>query len=183
MKQMRQALKQYFSDIWLGISSTWKGMAVTIRYFFKPKVTMRYPEERPVIHEGHRGMHKYIEEKCNLCMACVNACPVDCILIEAVGKGKDSLKTTYNVDYSKCMFCNLCCEACRSSCLFLSEDYDMAAAEKAGCVIHFARTKSREEIEAFQEMLRQKEAEKKAKAEAAKAAEPQAEEKDTGETK
>lgn len=171
MGKKQQAITQYFRDIWLGISSTWKGMAITLRYFFKPKVTMKYPEEKPEIPAGHRGMHTYDEDKCNLCMACVNACPVDCIVIEAIGRGKDSMKKQYNIDYSKCMFCNLCCEACRTQCLFLGEHYDMAAAEKAGCLVHFARTKTPEELEAFAEQLRVKEEEKKAKAEAAKAAE------------
>lgn len=170
MTDLQNPVAAYFKDIWLGITTTFKGMKLTLRYFFKPKVTMRYPEEKPVVPASHRGVHKYIEEQCNLCMACVTACPVDCIIIEALGKGKDSLKKVYSVDYSKCMFCNLCCEACKSSCLFLTENYDIASAERDGCVLHFARTKGPEEIEAFMEKLKQKEAEKKAKAEAEAAA-------------
>lgn len=175
MSETTSPLKEYFANIWSGISTTAKGMALTLRYFFKPKVTMNYPEERPVIPAGHRGIHKYIEEQCNLCNACVTACPVDCIVIEALGRGKESLKLKYDIDYSKCMFCNLCCEACRSDCIFMSEDYDMAAAEREGCVIHFARTKTPEEIEAYKEVLRQKELEKKAKAEAEAKAKAEAE--------
>jgi NADH-quinone oxidoreductase subunit I len=158
---------QYFADIYDGITTTFKGMRLTLTYFFKPKVTMQYPEERPVVPEGHRGKHIYVEEKCTLCKACAAACPVDCIAIDSVGRGKDGLVTQFDIDYSKCLFCDLCCEACNSDCLFLGKDYDMAAAERAGCVLHFARTKSPEVIKAFQEMLAKKEAAKKAQAAAA----------------
>ena len=163
----RSSFRQYFSDLWLGISTTWKGMSLTLRYFFKPKVTLRYPEERPDVPKSHRGIHTYGEDECTLCRACQTACPVDCILIDALGKGKDRLILSYNIDYSKCLFCNLCCEACKPACIHMSENYDLAAATRDGCVLHFARTKNAEEIAAHEKMLAEKEAEKKAKAEAA----------------
>lgn len=158
------AVQQYFKDIWDGIATTYKGMRLTLSYFFKPKVTMLYPEERPEISEGHRGIHIYIEEKCNLCRACETACPVSCIAIKALGKGKDRMMLEYDIDYSKCLFCNLCCEACGSDCLFMGQDYDIAVAEKAGCMLHFAKTKSEEEVQEHMQMLAKKEAEKKEKA-------------------
>ena len=160
--QPRHPFVQYFVDIWDGIATTYKGMRLTIDYFFKPKVTLRYPEQRPDVPAGHRGVHGYVEEECALCRACEAACPVDCIVIEAVGKGKNSLITRFDIDYSKCLFCNLCCEACNPKCLYLTEKYDIASAERDKCMLHFARTKSDEEIAAFKEKLAQKEAEKKA---------------------
>lgn len=161
-EKKRNSLVQYFADVLDGIVTTCKGMRLTLSYFFRPKVTLRYPEERPVIPEGHRGMHVYVEEECGLCRACEAACPVDCIGIEAVGKGKNALITRLDIDYSKCLFCNLCCEACHTKCLFLGKDYDMAVAERVGCVLHFARSKSAEEIARFKEELAQKEADKAA---------------------
>jgi NADH-quinone oxidoreductase subunit I len=153
---------QYFLDIWAGIATTYKGMRLTLTYFFRPKVTMRYPEERPVIHPGHRGIHGYKEEDCLLCRACEIACPVDCLVINALGRGKDKLILTFDIDYSKCLFCNLCCEACNPKCLFMTERYDMAATDHSACLINFARLKSEQEIRAYREALAKKEAEKKA---------------------
>ena len=167
MRSRSSSVSKYFRDIWKAVSTTEKGMRITLGYFFKPKVTMEYPEEKPEIPAGHRGKHIYIEEKCNLCKSCLNACPVNCIVIDALGRGRDNMKKSWSVDYSKCMFCNLCCEACRSECLFLGEDYDMASAEKSGCIINFARNKTPGELEEFAEKFRQKEAERKARAEAA----------------
>ena len=168
MTAKQHPVKLYFSNLWQGIATTWKGMALTGRYFFLPKATLRYPEERPIVPPAHRGIHRYGEDQCTLCMACVNACPVDCILIESVGKGKDGLKLKYDIDYSKCLFCNLCCEACKPECIHMSEDYDIAAATRDGCVLHFARVKNAAEIAAQHELLARKEAEKKALQEALK---------------
>lgn len=167
MSQTTSAVGEYFSNIWQGIITTVKGMALTGRYFVSPKVTMMYPEERPQIPKGHRGKHTYNEDACNYCTACQAACPVDCIAIKALGKGKDRLILEYDIDYSKCLFCNLCCEACKTGCLYLGEEYDLSAASRAGCVIHFASAKRAEEIEAHKQMLEKKEAERKAKLQAA----------------
>jgi NADH-quinone oxidoreductase subunit I len=166
----RNPFVQYFADIWAGIYSTYQGMRLTITYFFKPKVTMEYPEVRPEVPESHRGLHKYIEEKCNLCGQCAEACPVDCIAVHGLGKGKDVLIEQYEIDYSKCLFCHLCCEACKSDCLFMGPEFDLASASRAGCVRAFASSKEPEQVEKFKEFLAQKDAERKAKAAAAAAA-------------
>jgi len=166
MANKQSPLRQYFKDLWNGIITTWQGMTLTGWYLFKPKVTMRYPEEKPVIPPSHRGLHIYEENKCALCLGCVAACPVDCISIEALGKGKNRLILKFDIDYSKCLFCNLCCEACRPACLHLGPDYDLSSTTREGCVLHLARVKTEEEIEAHKKMLAAREAERKAKAEA-----------------
>lgn len=166
--KQQSAAKQYFSDIWSGVVSTYKGLRLTLRYFFTPKVTMEYPEVRPQIPEGHRGIHRYFEAQCMLCRACEKTCPVDCIVIEAVGKGKNALITRFDIDYSKCLFCNLCCEACNPSCIHMGDEYDLSTATRDGCILHFAREKTKEEIAAHLKKLEEMEAEKKAKAEALK---------------
>lgn len=155
----------YFANIWRAVSSTVVGMRLTIRYFFRPKVTMEYPEVRPDIPEGHRGLHEYKEEECILCRACETACPVECLAISAIGKGKDRLITSFDIDYSKCLFCNLCCEACTSNCLYMGKEYDLASSSREKCVLHLARAKTEEEMEKHREYLAKKEAEKKAKKE------------------
>jgi NADH-quinone oxidoreductase subunit I len=160
----RHPFVQYFVDLWTGIFTTYKGMRLTLTYFFKPKVTMFYPEERPTIYAGHRGIHRYVEEECLLCRACEAACPVDCLVIKALGRGKDRMILNFEIDYSKCLFCNLCCEACNPKCIYMGETFDLSATERSGCLVDFARKKTAEEIEAHQKMLEQKEAEKKAAA-------------------
>ncbi len=51
-KKKQSSLTAYFQNIWTGIFSVFQGLRLTITYFFKPKVTLLYPEEKPVIPEG-----------------------------------------------------------------------------------------------------------------------------------
>ena len=60
-----------------------KGMALTLRYFFKPKVTLNYPNEKGPLSPRFRGEHalrRYPngEERCIACKLCEAVCP--CLL-------------------------------------------------------------------------------------------------------
>lgn len=169
MSKSRKPLPLYFADLWAGIATTYLGMQLTLRYFFSPKITMMYPEERPVIPKSHRGLHAYDEAKCILCQLCVQTCPVSCITIESEGRGKDGLVKRYEVDYSRCLFCNLCAEVCPTKCVWLTEYYSLPRATRAECVLQFARPKSEADIAAWREAAARREAEKKAVAEKATA--------------
>jgi len=91
-------------------------------------------------------------------------CPVDCIDIETVGRGKDQLMLHFRIDYARCLFCNLCAEGCQSSGLKLTEGYNLATGSRALCVRELARPKTEEEIQAVKDRIAQKDAEKAAKA-------------------
>ncbi|MDE0275116.1 MAG: NADH-quinone oxidoreductase subunit I, partial [Defluviicoccus sp.] len=56
------------------------GMALTLRYFFKPKVTVNYPFEKGPLSPRFRGEHalrRYPngEERCIACKLCEAICP------------------------------------------------------------------------------------------------------------
>lgn len=157
----KNPVAQYFADIWAGIYTTYAGMKITIEYFFGKKVTVRYPEERPVIPPGHRGLHVYDETKCTGCGICAKVCPVDCIAIETQGRGKDVLLLRFDVNCARCLFCNLCAEACPMGALRLSEHFNMACGTREDCVLHAARPKAPAEIEEHKALLARKEAERK----------------------
>ena len=161
---------KYFRDIKLGVVTTYGGMSVTMRNFFRRPVTLMYPEERPTIPAGHRGIHGFDEEICISCDMCAAACPVDCIYIQSVGRGKDAMMTQFDIDYTKCLFCDLCTPPCPVDCIWMTEEYDLASYSKEDCIVNFARAKSPEEIAEHEEMLKKKEEEKKAKTAAKKAA-------------
>ena len=156
----RNPFLQYFADIWAGVTTTWAGMRLTLEYFFSKPVTLQYPEQRPVIPPTHRGIHAYFEEKCALCRRCVIVCPVECIKIETLGRGKDQMALEFSIDYSRCLFCNLCAEACQSDALVLSDAYDLACGSRDDCRRNMAREKTPEEIQSLKERIAQKEAEK-----------------------
>lgn len=61
-----------------------KGMALTLRRLFQPKVTVQYPEERYPVSPRHRGRLQLLYDeygalKCETCFQCAQACPIECI--------------------------------------------------------------------------------------------------------
>ena len=95
------------------------GMALTLRYMFKHKVTLNYPFEKGPLSPRFRGQHalrRYPngEERCIACKLCEAVCPAQAIYIEvAQPRADDSRRTTrYDIDMTKCIYCGLCQEAC-----------------------------------------------------------------------
>ena len=94
------------------------GMALTLKYFFKKKVTINYPYERQALSPRFRGEHalrRYPngEERCIACKLCEAVCPAQAITIEAEAREDGSRRTTrYDIDMTKCIYCGLCEEAC-----------------------------------------------------------------------
>ncbi len=61
-----------------------KGMALTLRRFFEPKVTIMYPEVRIDVPPKFRGRLQLLYDewgtiKCETCFQCAQACPIECI--------------------------------------------------------------------------------------------------------
>ena len=61
------------------------GLAITLRYAFKPKATLNYPNEKGPLSPRFRGEHalrRYPngEERCIACKLCEESCPVDAIV-------------------------------------------------------------------------------------------------------
>ncbi|MCX7012978.1 MAG: NADH-quinone oxidoreductase subunit I [Candidatus Sumerlaeota bacterium] len=169
MAPKQNPVAQYFANIYQAVATTLLGMKLTIGYFFRKPVTMLYPEMRPVVQPGARGLHEFDEAKCIACKMCMTACPVDCLVIEFEGRGKDAFITRYDIDYQKCLFCQLCCDACPTEGIRMTGKWDLASYDRAGCLVRFARPKSTEEIRKFREDFARAEAEKKRKAAEAKA--------------
>jgi ferredoxin len=65
----------------LGIA---RGMGLTLRRFFEPKATIRYPEVRVDVPHKFRGRLQLLYDeygtlKCETCFQCAQACPIECI--------------------------------------------------------------------------------------------------------
>ena len=61
-----------------------KGMGLTLRRFFEPKATIRYPEAKPDYAVKFRGRLQLLYDeygtlKCETCFQCAQACPIECI--------------------------------------------------------------------------------------------------------
>jgi ferredoxin len=60
------------------------GMALTLRRFFQPKATIKWPEEKADVAPKFRGRlqllyDEYGSLKCETCFQCAQACPIECI--------------------------------------------------------------------------------------------------------
>jgi NADH-quinone oxidoreductase subunit I len=96
----------------------WQGLAVTLRNFFRRKVTLQYPEEKTPQSPRFRGLHalrRYPngEERCIACKLCEAVCPALAITIDS-DVSEDGIRRTtrYDIDLFKCIYCGFCEEAC-----------------------------------------------------------------------
>ena len=100
------------------LSELVSGMALTLRYFFTPKATIAYPNEKSPISPRFKGEHalrRYPngEERCIACKLCEAVCPAMAITIESDVRDDGSRRTTrYDIDLTKCIFCGFCEESC-----------------------------------------------------------------------
>ena len=108
------------------------GMWLTLRYFFKQKVTINYPYEKGPISPRFRGEHalrRYPngEERCIACKLCEAICPAQAITIEAEPRADGSRRTTrYDIDMTKCIYCGFCQEACPVDAIVEGPNFEFA---------------------------------------------------------
>ena len=92
----------------LFLTELMRGMALTLKVFFEPKVTINYPFEKGPLSPRFRGEHalrRYAtgEERCIACKLCEAVCPAQAITIEAEEREDGSRRTTrYDIDMTKC---------------------------------------------------------------------------------
>ncbi len=108
------------------------GMGLTLRYFFRKKVTINYPFEKGPLSTRFRGEHalrRYPngEERCIACKLCEAICPAQAITIEAEPRADGSRRTTrYDIDMVKCIYCGLCQEACPVDAIVEGPNFEFA---------------------------------------------------------
>lgn len=94
------------------------GLKLTFGYFFQPKFTVRYPEEKTPKSNRFRGLHalrRYPngEERCIACKLCEAVCPALAITIDSEQREDGTRRTTrYDIDLFKCIYCGFCEESC-----------------------------------------------------------------------
>ncbi len=109
------------------------GLRITMKHFFKKKVTINYPEVKRPHSEFFRGIHVLKRddegrENCTACGLCAIACPAEAITMIAAErkKGEEHLyreekyAAEYNINFLRCIFCGLCEEACPKDAIYLT---------------------------------------------------------------
>ncbi|MDA8232339.1 MAG: NADH-quinone oxidoreductase subunit NuoI [Magnetospirillum sp.] len=114
-----------------------QGLAMTLRYMFKPKVTINYPYEKGPLSPRFRGEHalrRYSngEERCIACKLCEAVCPAQAITIEAEPRADGSRRARrYDLDMTKCIYCGLCQEACPVDAIVEGPNFEFATETRA----------------------------------------------------
>ena len=106
---------------------------LTMKYFFRPKMTLNYPFEKGPLSPRFRGEHvlrRYPngKERCIACKLCEAICPAQAITIEAGPRRNDGTRRTtrYDIDMVKCIYCGLCQEACPVDAIVEGPNFEFA---------------------------------------------------------
>ncbi len=124
-------------------------MSTGVRHFFKPRMTLKYPEQKLDLEgpgyqfdakkgvglPGFKGRHVLFENKCTGCQLCAIACDGVAVAIEmqvlSRKKAQNKKDLWPAVDYGRCVFCGLCVDACPFDALYMTNDYELSAYDRA----------------------------------------------------
>jgi NADH-quinone oxidoreductase chain I len=146
-------MMNYFKDIAVGFYSLLAGMAVTIRYFFKPIVTVQYPRQKLEMSPRYRGYPQFIIDpetnthRCIACEMCARICPSQLIHVEGTKFPGEKQKraTKYIHEHYYCSLCGLCTEVCPTTALEYSKAYRLAGFQREDFIIdHLALLQDRQ---------------------------------------
>lgn len=127
------------------------GMGITLKHMFQPNVTMEYPEQRPAIPPGYRGVPTLVKdphgrEKCVSCQLCEFVCPPKAIRItpgeipaDAPTAHVEKAPKEFEIDMLRCIYCGLCQEVCPEEAIWLQNQYSMSGFTRAEMVNNKAR--------------------------------------------
>jgi NADH-quinone oxidoreductase subunit I len=127
------------------------GMGITLKHMFQPNVTMEYPEQRPAIPPGYRGVPTLVKdphgrEKCVSCQLCEFVCPPKAIRItpgeipaDAPTAHVEKAPQEFEIDMLRCIYCGLCQEVCPEEAIWLQNQYSMSGFTRAEMVNNKAR--------------------------------------------
>jgi len=113
------------------------GLKITLKNLLKPPVTLEYPDERPPIPPGYRGVPTLVKdpngrEKCVSCQLCEFVCPPRAIRITPAEIPADSghahvekAPEEFEIDMLRCIYCGYCQEVCPEEAIFLQDIYSL----------------------------------------------------------
>jgi NADH-quinone oxidoreductase subunit I len=136
---MVATIKRYFQAFLL--TELARGMWVTGRHLFSPKITVQYPEEKTPKSPRFRGLHalrRYPngEERCIACKLCEAVCPALAITIDSEERADGTRRTTrYDIDLFKCIYCGFCEEACPVDSIVLTDVHEFHFEERGRNII------------------------------------------------
>jgi NADH-quinone oxidoreductase subunit I len=123
------------------------GLWTTFKHLLKPNDTMEYPEQRPPIPPGYRGVPTLVmdpngREKCVSCQLCEFVCPPKAIRItpgEVLADQPERVHVEkapkeFEIDMLRCIYCGFCQEVCPEEAIFLQNLYSTSGYTRGALV-------------------------------------------------
>lgn len=105
-----------------------KGLAITHKYLWTPKVTEFYPDVRPVLPYRSKGRLHVEIDTCISCRMCEKACPEGCIKVFPPSKEifkTDKRPAEFIINHEHCLHCGLCVDPCPTGSIHHSGEYEL----------------------------------------------------------
>ena len=110
-----------------------RGLSITFRKMFEPKITRQYPEEPLVKTDVTRGQPRLVVKDdgniaCVSCGMCEIACPAYAITIDGgeTDRAIEREPVRFDIDMLRCILCGFCEEACPKDAIYMSDELELA---------------------------------------------------------
>lgn len=120
-----------------------RGLMLTLKFLFRKKSTLQYPEQKHTLPVGYRGVPRLIlgndgNERCVACKLCEVVCPPVAIYIEAEEGPDQNYKErrpkVFQIDYGRCINCGFCEEACPVEAIEMSQTVEIVGESRESLV-------------------------------------------------
>lgn len=125
-----------------GLKEIGRGMTTVLSHYFRPPVTLEYPEVMPDLSDRFHGRLCLLTKSdgtdlCVGCQACARVCPCnDLIQIEMHrDAAKKPIIDRFTIDLGRCIFCGNCTEVCPVDCIKMLPDFELSDYSREALVL------------------------------------------------